>query len=158
MFVLRTDTWCFSENSLVKCMWRLAGAALERTWDVCKEYKYSHGTLWHWFILLAFVGLHWKWPLLTTLWHWFALLSSLIFAWPDFIERNAPKNFWWCSGCFLLLWWTRADWQSLSVSSGSSCCCWFTFSALLLDYTADNKDWSCPKELLLNRSTSTLSW
>jgi hypothetical protein len=31
------------------------------------------------------------------LWHWFALPSSLIIISHAFLERNAPKNFWWCS-------------------------------------------------------------
>jgi hypothetical protein len=36
----------------------------------------------------------------------------------DFIERNAPKNFWWCSGGFLLLLRTWVDWQSEVEVSG----------------------------------------
>lgn len=44
------------------------------------------------------------------MWHWLALLSSLIIACHDFTERNTPKNFWQCSGCFSPPQWTHADW------------------------------------------------
>jgi hypothetical protein len=49
-----------------------------------------------------------------------ALLSSLIFLCPDFIERNALRNFWWSFSCFLLLRRTYADQGSLVVSLQSS--------------------------------------
>ena len=78
-------------------------------------------------VLVRFAGLHWAppcWSLLTTLWHWFILNSLLIFLCHDFIERSVPKNFWWCPGCFLLLWRTPPTWQSLLVSSGLSHCYW----------------------------------
>jgi hypothetical protein len=39
--------------------------------------------------------------------------SLLVIICLDFIERNAPKNFWWSSCGFLLLQMTRADWQNL---------------------------------------------
>ena len=67
--------------------------------------------------LTLFAGLYWASLLL----HWFTLLSSLIFACHDFIEKNIPKSFWWCSGCFFLLQWTHADGQSLMVSSVHLC-------------------------------------
>jgi hypothetical protein len=50
---------------------------------------------------------------------------SLIIFCEDFIERNAPKIFWWCSSSFLLLLLTQAYWQSLAVSSGLKCSCRF---------------------------------
>lgn len=43
---------------------------------------------------------------------------SLVIICHDFIQRNAPKNFWWYSDGFLPLPRIRADWQSLGVSSG----------------------------------------
>jgi hypothetical protein len=51
--------------------------------------------------------------------------SLLIIIYSDFIERNAPKNLWWCSNRLLLLLQTQADWQSLAVSSRSNRCCGF---------------------------------
>jgi hypothetical protein len=60
---------------------------LGRIHDVRNEYKYNT----------------------TDSWHWLALLSFLIFACHNFIERNAPKKFWWCSGCLLPLWETHAN-------------------------------------------------
>ena len=33
-------------------------------------------------------------------------------------KRNRPKNFWWCSGSFLLLPWTQANWQTEVKVSG----------------------------------------
>lgn len=71
-----------------------------------------------------------------------------------FTEKSAPKNFWWCSGCFLQLWQTHTNWQSLTVSSALSR--WLI--CVVLNWTANNKDWNGPKELLLNRSTSLLSY
>ena len=41
------------------------------------------------------------------------------------VERNTPRNFWWCSSDFLVLSQTRDAWQSLAVSSESNCHCWF---------------------------------
>jgi hypothetical protein len=29
--------------------------------------------------------------------------SLMVISCCDFMDRNAPKNFWWCSGSFLLL-------------------------------------------------------
>lgn len=130
--------WCFSErchirgyfanrtgkkfcwDALLVSSWRLS---CERAWDVWLEqtlertrdvYKESISNrewtaLWHGSALLVLVRWHWHCPLLGTLWRW------LIF---DFIERCAPQNFRRCSGCFLKLQWTPANWQSLEVSSG----------------------------------------
>jgi hypothetical protein len=44
--------------------------------------------------------------------------SSLVTVCHDFIERNALKSFWWCSGSFLPLPWTWAVWQSEGEVSG----------------------------------------
>jgi len=82
-------------------------------------------------------------PLTTLCWSWLCstdtglgwwhssigspLLSSLIFACRDFVERSAPKNFWWYPGCCLQLPQTHTSWWSLAVSPGSSRCCWFVF-------------------------------
>jgi hypothetical protein len=76
--------------------------------------------------------------------HPFTFLSSLIFAYLTFVERNTPKNLWYCSSCFLLLW-------SRMVSSGSSHYCIFLFAVLLVHMTEDNEDWNHSKELFLNR-------
>ena len=95
----------FAENIHMVFSWMLSGeracdvlleCTLERTCDVWKEYKYSPidgMTLWHWFVLLVFVDAS----------------LILIFACHDFIERSAPKNFWRCFGCFLLISQTCAD-------------------------------------------------
>lgn len=56
--------------------------------------------------------------------------SSLIFACCNFIERNMPGNFSWCSGCFLLLLWTCANLGSPVVSSGLNHSYWFLFDVL----------------------------
>ena len=76
------------------------------------------------------------WSSLMTLLHWFTLLSLLIIACHDFIERNTPKNFSWCSGCFLPLPQFLLD-QATASSSG---------------LTAYSEDWNRLKELLLNKS------
>ena len=84
--------------------------------------------------------------------------ASLIFACHDFVERNSPSNLSWYFGDFLLLPWSLANWQRLSVSSVLNCHCWFVFGVCCVDWTADNKDWSQPKELYLNRSTAPVSY
>jgi hypothetical protein len=73
----------------------------------------------------------------------------LVFIYLDFIERNTTNNFWWCSGCFFLVWWTHAQWQSLTVSSRFSFCCSFMFGVLLMNCTVSNKDCNHSKGLLL---------
>jgi hypothetical protein len=35
--------------------------------------------------------------------------SLLVILCPDFVEKNKPKNLWWCSGGFLPLPWTQAN-------------------------------------------------
>jgi hypothetical protein len=48
-------------------------------------------------------------------WYWYILpfLTGR-----DFIERNAPKNFWWCFGAFLpLLDSGRVKWKFLDMSA-----------------------------------------
>lgn len=87
--------------------------------------------------LLGFVGLCWRWSLITTLWHWFTLPLSPIIICCDFVEKNSPKNFSWYSGSFLLLLQTQPSWQSLQFSSGSNWCCWFENWAT----TADSWQW-----------------
>ena len=49
-------------------------------------------------------------------------------------------------------------WRSLVVSSGLHCCYWLLFGVVLVDWTADNEDWNCPKELFLNSSTTPVSY
>jgi hypothetical protein len=99
-----------------------------------------------------------------TLLHWFTLLSSLIIPCCDFVERNAPKKFWWNSSCFLLVLWISADLQNLVVSSGLSCYYWFMFGVaewtqllmlIPLWYFAEGLHcWQLRlKELFLNKST-----
>ena len=117
--------------------------------------------------LLVFVGLCWCSSSLVTLWHWFMLPSALTIICHDFIERNAPKNFWYSSG-FLELpqtrvirralwfywielplliceWCLQVDWAS----TADSCelICWYP----------DIEDWNHPKELFLNGSTSSFA-
>lgn len=108
--LLRTVRVFFWKVSGVRAGDVLLEWMLEMTIDVWKEYKYSPidgMTLWHWFVLLVFVDAS----------------LILIFACHDFIERSAPKNFWRCFGCFLLISQTCADQWSLNISSGLSCCC-----------------------------------
>lgn len=60
-----------------------------------------------------------------------ALLVSLLFACCDFIERKAPKNFLWYSGCFLLLPQTCANSARISCFLPELChCYWFMYSYL----------------------------
>ena len=69
-------------------------------------------------------------------------LLLLMFICHDFVERNAPKNFWRCPGFFLLLQRTCADWQKFLVYF------WIKLLLLLLlqvDWTADNEDWTHPQ-------------
>ena len=125
---------------------------LKRTCDVWKEYKYNTTESRQCSVLQLLVGLRWALLTLMTLLHWFALLSPLIITSHDFVERNASKNFWWYSGCFLSLLWTSGE--ASPHSSISSCRCWFMYVVLLVDWTADHKSWNCPIELFLNRSTT----
>lgn len=104
-----------------------------------------------------------------------ASLRDTVVAWPCLlrwsssvmVKRKAPKNFWWCSRGFLLLPQTQEP-QSLEVSSESNCCCWFLTGgwepvAMAADlcelnrWYPNNRDWNCPKELFLNRCTSSFA-
>ncbi len=59
-------------------------------------------------------------------WYRFALLPFAYYhCLYDFVEINATKNFWWYFSGFWPLPWTQAYWQSLVVSYGSNCPCWF---------------------------------
>lgn len=86
--------------------------------------------------LLVFIGLNWGWSSLTTLLHWLALLSSLNMACCDCVERNASKNLWWYSSCFLPLLWTPADLRWLAVFSGSNQSYWLVFGVCQMDWTS----------------------
>jgi len=73
--------------------------ASERTHDVKKEYKYNpiDGGMYG-------IGK--------------PCHSLLVTVYRDFIERNAPKDFWWYSSGFLLLPQTWADWLNEVEFSG----------------------------------------
>ena len=82
--------------------------------------------------------------------------SSLIFSCLDFTEKNTPKNFSWYSSTFFPLLRTQFGRASRFLRSD---CYWFMFG--VLDWTADiltMKVGTAPKELLLDRSTSPLSY
>jgi hypothetical protein len=72
---------------------------LERTHDVWKEYIYNQTAVEDTLALHRLATLCWS-PLgfaeagLKAVWYWFPLLSSLTFICRDFVERNAPKNYW----------------------------------------------------------------
>ena len=64
--------------------------------------------------LATLSGFYWALLMLifadNAVWYWFTLPSLLIIICHDFVERNAPKNFWWYFRGFLpLLWWTLAN-------------------------------------------------
>jgi hypothetical protein len=134
----------------VMLFWKLSGERpcdvlleqiLERTQVLWNEYKYNPTDSGQ----CPDIGLPcWSslgfssWCSMTMLWHLFTLLSLLIFT-CVIICRNTPKNFWWCSSSFVLLWWNPANWQSLTVSYKSSCC-WLVFAILLVYWTADKDD------------------
>lgn len=97
-----------AENRHAAFFWKLLGERtrdvllerlLERTWDVWKECRYNivdsalDGAPV--LVYLAGLGLRWHWSSLMIPWHWFSLLPSSIFACHNFVERHAPKNFWW---------------------------------------------------------------
>jgi hypothetical protein len=79
--------------------------------------------VWHWYALPFFAGHHWALLMLVfpddAVWYWFALPFFTGHC-QEFLERNVPKNFRPCSSSFLPLLWTLDDWQSLSISSGST--------------------------------------
>jgi hypothetical protein len=82
---------------------------------------------WYWYALAFFAGHCWA-LLILVFTEWLGGIgmshnSLLVIICHDFIERNAQKYFWRCSGSFLVLLWTQADWQSLAVSSGLPCQC-----------------------------------
>jgi hypothetical protein len=74
-----------------------------------------------------------------------------------------------CWGGFLLLQNTGTDWQSLMVSSGLNSDCWFVNGVWKMDQTTtadlgelycwypDTADWIHPKELFLQKSTSSFA-
>ena len=122
--------WCFSGNWLM----RECFAETDKWEDV--SLRTNRPVVFSWklpgncgigsplpgYSLLAFIGFCWS---LVTLCYCFPLPSSLIIICRDFIERNTPKNFWWCSSVvFLRLLQIHANWQSLKLSSGSNCHCW----------------------------------
>ena len=82
----------------------------------------------------------------------FKLLSPMIFAGHSFVERNEPKNFWWCSGCFLLIWQAHADLWGLTVSSVLSKLTHVWCFAGGVD--CRKKDWNHHKELFLTGAYS----
>jgi hypothetical protein len=116
---------CFVENRHVVFFWKLPG---KKACDVLLEWTHvmfgkgisvAQQTVDKAvFTLPLFARFHWALPML---WHWFALPSLLIIICWDFVDRNAPMNFWWCLDSFLQLLETQADWQSLEVSSGWNC-------------------------------------
>ena len=130
--LLRTDTWCFSGGNLGKG--HVLEGLCERACDVRKGYKYnSMDSGWWWVVFVCLAILYWSslgfadtglcW------WCWVVLAGLVILCWA-FIERNAPKKkkFWWCSGGLLPFPQIPAYWQSLAVSSGLICLCWFVNS------------------------------
>ena len=139
--LLRTDTWCFSgtwcfsEAAYKVDMWCFARAdAWENiSQDVWKGHSYNLIRCWqhcgissscHSFLVLF--GLCWHWSLLMKMSGIGSPCHSLlIIVCHDFIERNAPKNFWWCFSGFLPFPQVQDNWQSLLVSSRSNCHCWF---------------------------------
>lgn len=172
----RTFCWsrhvrgCLAENRLMVVFWKLSGEracdvllgqTLKRTCDVWKGCKHnptdSGQCFQHWFVLQLFTGLCWS-LLMLVFTDNTRVDSLLIFAYHDFIETNAPKAFWWYSSCFLLLLWICANRQSLVISSGLNSCYWLMFGVLLVNWTANNKDWNRPKELFLNGSKSPASY
>ena len=123
--MLKMDTcYIFLEAAWWKGTWHLAGGD---TWEDTGRLETVLSTTQQW----------------TMLWPWFTLLSSLIFACCDFIERNAPKSFWWCFSCFFLVQWTHADWLVESpVFLWSEPLLLMVIGVLIVDWTADNKDWN----------------
>ena len=120
---LRTDMYCFPGS----CLDVLLEWTPKRTHDVWKECKYNPKTVDN---ILALVHL--------------AFFTDLHMLW---LHRNTPKT-WWCSKCFLPLPQTPANWWRLEVSSGWKHHYWFVFSVLLVDWTADKKDWNCPQNTI----------
>jgi hypothetical protein len=167
MFWWEKTHGAFLEVDLWKGMWCFAGAD-RREHVIWKEYKYNPtgsgrcsctGSPGH--SLLIFVGLCWCWSSLTILLHRFTLPSTLIFTCCDLVEKMHPppkKCTEWYSSCFSPLLQTRADWWILSVSSGFSHRHLIVFGVLLVNWTADNEDWNCPKELFLNGSKTPVSY
>jgi len=86
---------------------------------------------------------------LVSLHHAMFCWSSLVFtSWREMCQRTSHGWFW-----LLIL-----TWQSLAVSAGL--CYWFVFvvcywTGLLVSW---QQEWSCPKELLLNRPTTPLTF
>lgn len=119
---------CFAENRQL-CFLELPGKrtgdvllerTVERMYDVWKGTSIQQtvdGTVWYWFSLPLFVGFCWCWSSLTVLCGISSPCKSLlVIVCCDFMERNTPKNFWWCSGRLGLM-------GSFAVSSRSNCCC-----------------------------------
>lgn len=163
--LVRTDTWRF--------FWKLPGERAcdvllewmpERTYDVCKEYKSTHGgrhsrnsspcnswlVFWD-LMMLAFA---------VNILHRLPCFFLRLFACCDLIEKNAPKRSWYFA-CFLPFPWTSVNWWSLAIFPGSSwsrriclllihvwCLqsgprsyCWFVLGVLLVDQTTDSVIW-----------------
>jgi hypothetical protein len=92
--------------------------------------------------------------------------SPLISTFQVFIERPMPKNLWYF-GCFLPLPWTPAEsvepcgffWIKLLLLMCLVFADWIGLQLLVhVRWYPDNEFWNHPKELLLNRSTSLLSY
>lgn len=87
---------------------------LERT-SCLKEYKYSPTESGRCCVVLVCLAIF--------CWHWFSLTtlggigtpyhSLLVIVCHDFIEKNTPKNFCWCSSAFLPLQRSWANWTDL---------------------------------------------
>lgn len=116
--------------------------------------------------LLVLVGLYWHWSLLMTLLYWLVFLSTLT------LQRGLhQRNFGgslvvschfhrllqnYRTSSFLLDQAAATTDSCLCLPSGLDCHCSFMFDVLLMNWTADNKDWN--KELLLNRSTTPINY
>ena len=123
--------FCF-EKWPVWFFWKLPGKGacdvlLDQMLDMCSHdtwegYKYnSTDNGWSCVVLahgntLCWSPLHFAALFDQVVYYWFTLPSLLITIWQDFVERNAPRNFWWCPSSFLLLLGIQTNCQSLAVS------------------------------------------
>jgi hypothetical protein len=141
---------CFAENRHMMFFWKLPGKGhVVLCWSGCLgEYvtfgkgmtttQYTATMPFH--FLLVIIWLCWSWSSLTMLGGISSpCYSFLVRVWSDFVERNTPKNFWWCSCCFcgirligraspFLLDKTAVADLWMVFMSRLSCRCWFVWT------------------------------
>ena len=118
----------FLEAVLLKSTWCIAGAEVWKDVWCSERVQVLPNRKWitHWFALLVFFRLCYQWSLLKTLCVLLAFVRLAFFTDPHlsrFHREECTKELLLVLPLPLLL--ARAHLQSLEVSSGSNCHCWF---------------------------------